>query len=152
MFMFGFFNSKTVGVAVFGADGLEDNGYYEAEDLVWLVVHNGVVYNADVTYNDENTSYSVGQYSEGGYISVYSIDRTTTPNKIVFTGAPVWQQQENTKTVQEPLAVDNIALHGIGNYIRCEIETSGILDGSAGPFLILDSVCLLYTSPSPRDS
>ena len=68
---------ETVGVAVFGADGLEDNGYYEAEDLVWLVVHDGVVYNADVTYNDENTSYSVGQYSEGGYISVYSIDRTT---------------------------------------------------------------------------
>tara|TARA_B100000214_G_scaffold20291_1_gene13552 strand:+ start:2465 stop:11026 length:8562 start_codon:yes stop_codon:yes gene_type:complete len=91
-----------------------------------------------VTDVNENLIVSIGGIVQ--HDSNYSIDRTTTPNKIVFTGAPVWQQQENTKTVQEPLAVDNIALHGIGNYIRCEIETSGILDGSAGPFLILDSV------------
>ena len=71
--------------------------------------------------------------------SAYHIDRTTTPNKIVFSGAPIWGQEANTKTVYEPLAVENIALHGIGNYIRCEIETSGILDGSAGPFILLDS-------------
>ena len=90
-----------------------------------------------VTDVNENLIVSIGGIVQ--HDSNYSIDKTTTPNKIVFTGAPVWQQQENTKTVNEPLAVDNIALHGIGNYIRCEIETSGILDGSAGPFLILDS-------------
>jgi hypothetical protein len=66
---------ETVGVAVFGSDGLEDNGYFEAESLVWLIAHEGVVYNAEVTYNDESTSHSVGQYSEGGYISVSSVHR-----------------------------------------------------------------------------
>ena len=87
---------------------------------------------------DENLMVSIGGVVQDD--SSYSIDRTTVPNKIVFTGAPIWQQGENTKTVQEPLAVDNIALHGIGNYNRCELETSGIFDGSAGPFIILDSI------------
>ena len=91
-----------------------------------------------VTDTNENLMVSIGGVVQ--HDSAYSIDRTTVPNKIVFTGAPIWQQEANTKTVYEPLAVDNIALHGIGNYNRCEIETSGILDGSPGPFIILDSV------------
>jgi len=91
-----------------------------------------------VTDVNENLMVSIGGVVQDD--SAYSIDRTTTPNKIVFTGAPIWQQRENTKTVQEPLAVDNIALHGVGNYHRCSLETSGIFGGSAGPFIILDSV------------
>ena len=91
-----------------------------------------------VTDANENLMVSIGGVVQDD--KSYSIDKTTVPNKIVFTGAPIWQQRENLKTVQEPLAVDNIALHGIGNYIRCELETSGILTGSAGPFIILDSV------------
>ena len=66
----------------------------------------------------------------------YTIDRTSIPNKIVFDSPPIWGQNDNTKTVYEPLAVDKFFAHGIGNYIRCTI---GIVDNSPGPFLILDS-------------
>ena len=69
----------------------------------------------------------------------YTIDRTSVPNKVVFDTPPIWGQGENTKTVQEPLAVEKFFAHGVGNYLRCEIEKSGILDGSGGPFLILNS-------------
>ena len=71
--------------------------------------------------------------------TAYSIDRTSVPNKVVFSTPPIWGQGENTKTVQEPLAVEKFFAHSVGNYIRCEIEKSGILDGSGGPFLILNS-------------
>lgn len=69
----------------------------------------------------------------------YYIDRTSVPNKVVFSTPPIWGQEDNTKTVQEPIAVEKFFAHSIGNYLRCEIDTSGILTGSRGPFLILDS-------------
>ena len=71
--------------------------------------------------------------------SSYSIDRTSVPNKVVFTSPPLWGQGDNTKTLQEPLAVDKFFAHSIGNYLRCEVDKSSIPDGSPGPFVILDS-------------
>ena len=71
--------------------------------------------------------------------AAYTIDRTYVPNRVVFSTPPIWGQTENTKKVQEPLAVEKFFAHSIGNYIRCEIDKSGILDGSGGPFLILNS-------------
>jgi len=71
--------------------------------------------------------------------SSYFIDRSSVPNKVVFSSPPIWGQEENTKTVQEPLAVEKFFAHSVGNYYRCEIDKSGILDGSAGPFIILNS-------------
>ena len=68
----------------------------------------------------------------------YTIDRTNVPNKIVFDTPPIWGQEENTKTVQEALAVEKFFGNGIGSYLRCKINTSGIRNGSSGPFLILD--------------
>ena len=65
----------------------------------------------------------------------YTIDRTDVPNKIVFDEAPIWNQTENTKTLQEPLAVEKFFGHGIGSYLRCSI----VEEDSAGPYLILDS-------------
>ncbi len=65
----------------------------------------------------------------------YTIDRTVVPNKIVFDSAPIWNQSENTKTLQEPLAVEKFFGHGIGSYLRCHINE----ENSAGPYLILDS-------------
>lgn len=69
----------------------------------------------------------------------YYIDRTSVPNKVVFSTPPIWGQEDNTKTVQEPIAVEKFFAHSVGNYLRCEIDTSGILTGSPGPFLILNS-------------
>jgi len=71
--------------------------------------------------------------------SAYSIDRTSVPNKVVFTSPPLWGQSDNTKTLQEPLAVDKFFAHSIGNYLRCEVDKYAIPDGSPGPFVILDS-------------
>ena len=64
----------------------------------------------------------------------YTIDRTAVPNKIIFDTAPIWNQTENTKTLQEPLAVEKFFGHGIGSYLRCSI----VEGDSAGPYLILD--------------
>ena len=72
--------------------------------------------------------------------SAYSIDRSSVPNKVVFTSPPLWGQAANTKTLGEPLAVDKFFAYGIGSYNRCEINKESIdSTGSAGPFLILDS-------------
>ena len=90
-----------------------------------------------VTEENENLFISISGILQ--HDGAYSIDKSQTPNRVIFTGAPLWGQEENVKTVQEPLAVENIALHGVGNYIRCELDTSGILDGSSGPFIILNS-------------
>ena len=71
--------------------------------------------------------------------TAYTIDRTSVPNKVVFATPPIWGQKENTKTVQEPLAVEKFFAHNVGKYFRCEIDKSGILTGSAGPFIILNT-------------
>ena len=36
--------------------------------------------------------------------SAYSIDRSSVPNKVVFTSPPIWSQGVNTKTLQEGVA------------------------------------------------
>jgi len=70
----------------------------------------------------------------------YTIDRTSVPNKVVFDSPPLWGQESNTKTLQEPTAVEKFFAHGVGSYIRCGINNAGISSkGSNGPFLILDS-------------
>jgi hypothetical protein len=90
-----------------------------------------------ITEENENLFIAISGILQ--HEQAYFIDKSQTPNKVVFSGAPIWGQEENVKTVQEPLAVENIALHGVGNYIRCELDTSGILDGSSGPFIILNT-------------
>ena len=69
--------------------------------------------------------------------SSYSIDRTSVPNKVVFTSPPLWGQGPNTKTLGEPLAVDKFFAHSVGSYHRCEINKSDVTTGSNGPFLML---------------
>ncbi len=79
------------------------------------------------------TISGVFQYSDS-----YRIDRTSIPNKVIFDEPPIWSQNENTKTVYEPLAVDRFFGHGIGSYYSCTINNSAIGTGSSGPFLIVD--------------
>lgn len=116
-----------------GSVEVSNPDYVDNENTVFdLYYEDG---SAVVTDKDENLFISLSGILQ--HDGAYYIDKTTTPNKIVFDGAPIWNQSENTKTVQEPLAVENIAIHSVGNYIRCKLDTSGILDGSAGPFIIL---------------
>ena len=59
-----------VGLAVFGADNMINNGFDPAEELKWLVSRDGVVYEASVTY--ATPAYD-GTYQEGTYVTVNSI-------------------------------------------------------------------------------
>ena len=59
-----------VGLAVFGADNMINNGFDPGEELKWLVSRDGVVYNASVTY--ATPAYD-GTYQEGTYVTINSI-------------------------------------------------------------------------------
>ena len=88
---------------------------------------------------DPNEDLFIGLNGVLQHDDAYYIDRTSIPNKVVFSSPPIWDQGENVKTVQEPLSVEKFFAHSVGNYTRCEIDSSGILTGSSGPFLIIDS-------------
>ena len=76
-------------------------------------------------------------YSSPLRTAVVLIDRTSVPNKVVFTSPPIWSQGVNTKTLQEGVAVDKFFAHSIGSYLRCEISKDdvGIFDTKAGQTL-----------------
>ena len=71
---------------------------------------------------DPNEDLLIGISGVIQHDSAYSIDRTSVPNKVVFTSPPLWGQGLNTKTLQEPLAVDKFFAHSVGCYKRCEIN------------------------------
>ncbi len=85
---------------------------------------------------DPNEDLLIGISGVIQHDSAYSIDRSSVPNKVVFTSPPLWGQGPNTKTLGEPLAVDKFFAYGVGNYYRCELNNSDVTSGSVGPFLI----------------
>ena len=88
---------------------------------------------------DPNENLLIGISGVIQHDSAYSIDRTSVPNKVVFSSPPIWSQGVNTKTLQEGIAVDKFFAHSIGSYLRCEIDKNDIPTGSNGAFLILNS-------------
>ena len=68
----------------------------------------------------------------------YYIDRSVSPNKLVFDVAPIWDQYEGAKTLGEPTAVEKVSGVGIGNYKRLTIDKNLVDNQKTGPFLILD--------------
>jgi len=66
----GVWTGDQLGLAVFGADNMINNGFEPNEDLKWLVSRGGVVYNATVTY--ATPAYD-GSYQEGTYVTVNSV-------------------------------------------------------------------------------
>ena len=66
----GIWDGDQLGVAVFGADNMINNGFAPGEQLKWLVSREGVVYNASVSYA---TSGYDGSYQEGTYVVVNSV-------------------------------------------------------------------------------
>ena len=59
-----------VGMPIFGADNNQDNGFQEAEELVWIVISGGVYYNATLTY--ATADYN-GSYEDGEFVIVSSV-------------------------------------------------------------------------------
>ena len=88
---------------------------------------------------DPNENLLIGISGVLQHDSAYSIDKTSVPNKVVFTSPPIWAQGVNTKTLQEGIAIDKFFAYSIGNYLRCEIDKNDIPTGSNGPFLMLNS-------------
>ena len=88
---------------------------------------------------DPNENLLIGISGVIQHDSAYSIDRSSVPNKVVFTSPPIWSQGVNTKTLQEGIGVDKFFAHSIGSYLRCEIDKNDIPTGSNGAFLILNS-------------
>ena len=66
----------------------------------------------------------------------YYIDRTNVPNQIVFTTPPLWDQNNNVKELQEPLAVDTFTARSIGSYERLGIDKTAITGSTGGPFIM----------------
>ena len=128
-------NIRTTLVTGKGTAVVSNPDYIDGENTVFdLYYEDGTPVNTDKNENLFIALSGVLQHE-----TAYSIDRTVIPNKVVFATPPIWGQNENTKTVQEPLAVEKFFAHSVGNYLRCEIDKSGILDGSAGPFLVIDT-------------
>ena len=66
----GIWDGDQIGIAVFGADNMINNGFAPGEDLKWLVSRDGVVYTASVSY--ATPAYD-GTYQEGTYVTVNSV-------------------------------------------------------------------------------
>ena len=66
----------------------------------------------------------------------YYIDRTATPNKIVFSEPPLWDQSDNVKLLQEGLAIDKFFARTIGSYERLTVDAELINGKNAGPFVM----------------
>ena len=66
----------------------------------------------------------------------YYIDRTNVPNQVVFTTPPLWDQNDNVKELQEPLAIDTFSARSIGSYERITIDESAITGKTGGPFIM----------------
>ena len=70
----------------------------------------------------------------------YFIDRTKTPNQIVFDSPPIWDQDFSALTIGEATAVEKFFAYNVGSYRRFTTDKSTVAaadSSSVGPFLII---------------
>lgn len=99
-------------------DGLEDNLF---------VALNGVLQRPQFALDDPA-------------FDAYFIDRSKTPNQIVFDSPPIWDQDFSALTIGEATAVEKFFAFNVGSYKRYTTDKTTIIDDdsfSYGPFLIL---------------
>jgi hypothetical protein len=125
----GIWDGGQIGIAVFGADNMINNGFQPGESLKWLVSREGTVYNASVSY--ATPAYD-GSYQEGTYVTVNS----------VVLGAPADQGCTNPNYMEyNPLAtVDDESCStfiSVGcldanfvNYAGADVDADAIHDNS----------------------
>ena len=118
----------------FNGENVEFELYYNDNTIVntsakedLFVVINGVFQNAK--YDDTFPR-----------VNAYSIKRVdgSDPDRIVFAEAPKWEQELNTLTVQEPLAVEKFYAHNVGRYLRLQIDENNLNGKARGPFIMKD--------------
>ena len=73
-------------------------------------------------------------------VNAYHIKRFdgADPDRIVFAEPPKWEQELNTLTVQEPLAVEKFYAHNVGRYLRLTIDENNLNGKARGPFIMKD--------------
>ena len=126
----GIWDGDQIGIAVFGADNMINNGFQPGEELKWFVKKaDGTVFYATVTY--ATPTYD-GTYQEGTYVTVNS----------VVLGAPLDQGCTNPNYMEyNPLAtVDDescATLISVGcldanfvNYAGADVDADAIHDNS----------------------
>ena len=93
-----------------------------------IVGINGVFQNAkyDETF-PRNNAYYIKRSANAG-----------DPDTIIFSEAPKWEQNLNTLTVQEPLAVEKFFAHNVSGYKRLLIQEENFNGNILGPFTMRD--------------
>ena len=118
----------------FNGENVEFDLYYTDNTIVdtsakedLFVVINGVF---------QNAKYD-SQYPR---VNAYNIKRMSgsDPDRIVFVEPPKWEQELNTLTVQEPLAVEKFYAHNVGRYLRLFIDENNLNGKARGPFIMKD--------------
>ena len=73
----------------------------------------------------------------GSYNIIRSEDANTS-DIVSFSSPPIWAQEENTITVQEPIALDKTFIVRVGSYENLTINNERISIKKTGPFLMFD--------------
>ena len=73
----------------------------------------------------------------GSYDIIRSEDANTS-DIVSFSSPPIWAQEENTITVQEPIALDKTFIVRVGSYETLTINNERISIKKTGPFLMFD--------------
>jgi hypothetical protein len=68
----------------------------------------------------------------------YEIERSGDTDVISFSSPPKWEQESNTITVQEPLALDKTFIIRVGSYEKLTINADRISIKKSGPFVLFD--------------
>jgi hypothetical protein len=125
----GIWDGDQIGVAVFGADNMINNGFQPDEDLKWLVSREGTVYNATVTY--ATPAYD-GTYQEGTYVTVNSVvlgapadQGCTNPNYMEFNPLATSDDESCTTFISVGCLDANFV-----NYAGADVDADAIHDNS----------------------
>jgi hypothetical protein len=125
----GIWDGDQIGVAVFGADNMINNGFHPDEDLKWLVSREGTVYNAIVTY--ATPAYN-GTYQEGTYVTVNSVvlgapadEGCTNPNYMEYNPLATVDDESCATFISVGCLDANFV-----NYAGADVDADAIHDNS----------------------
>jgi hypothetical protein len=121
--------------------------YFNGENTIFdLYYEDGSIVKTD---NNENLIVSLSgiiqkvstneEYKNNSYYILRS-DSTNEPDKIVFSEAPKWDQNENAITLQEATAVEKFFAFSVGSYELYTINVSLSEYVGKGPYVIVSDV------------
>ena len=125
----GIWSGDQIGIAVFGADNMINNGFQPGESLKWLVSREGTVYNATVSY--ATPAYD-GTYQEGTYVTVNSVvlgapadEGCTDPNYMEYNPLATIDDESCSTFISVGCLDANFV-----NYAGSDVDSDAIHDNS----------------------